>query len=185
MATNTSTDTLMETITYRCACEAEFEVRIIARKAQKLPSRGVPPPPPLPLPLPTPASPVYPGLVDSLKRLMATGNPRELRIRLGTTKAERIALSWIAGSSNVKVLDARSKTCGKLNISTGQYDELHSLAWLSAILNHADISLLSAIADHGKAMKECAFCGKALKDDHSRIHGYGPKCAKRYQLTWP
>jgi hypothetical protein len=172
MAASTLPDTLLETVTYRCACEAEFEVRIIARKARKRFVDDVP-------------QPVYPGLVDSLKRLMATGKPDELRVRLGKTKAERIVLSWIAGSSDVRVLDARLKTCGKLNITTGRYEESRPLAGLNAILNHADISLLSAIAEHGKAIKECAFCGRALKDHHSEIRGYGPKCAKRYRLDWP
>lgn len=38
--------------------------------------------------------------------------------------------------------------------------------------------------EHGKANLMCCFCGAPLSTDDSTYRGYGPVCAKRYNLPW-
>jgi len=39
-------------------------------------------------------------------------------------------------------------------------------------------------ATHGKATGNCCFCSKALSDARSLEAGYGPTCARNWQLPW-
>jgi len=38
--------------------------------------------------------------------------------------------------------------------------------------------------DHGRTSGACAFCGRELTDDRSKIVGIGPVCAKKFNLPW-
>lgn len=44
---------------------------------------------------------------------------------------------------------------------------------------HEDLAGLASIES-----SHCCFCGKGLKVDESIARGYGPDCAKRFQLAW-
>lgn len=39
-------------------------------------------------------------------------------------------------------------------------------------------------AEYGKLTGNCCFCARPLTDERSTDVGYGPICAKRYQLSW-
>ena len=43
---------------------------------------------------------------------------------------------------------------------------------------------VSFAAEYGKRTGNCCFCHKPLKDDRSRHFGYGPVCAKKWELPW-
>jgi len=39
-------------------------------------------------------------------------------------------------------------------------------------------------ADYGRWTNKCCFCSQGLKDGRSVALGYGPVCAKRWDLPW-
>ena len=41
-----------------------------------------------------------------------------------------------------------------------------------------------AAREYGKKMGVCCFCGLPLDDERSLLQGYGPVCARNYQLAW-
>jgi len=43
---------------------------------------------------------------------------------------------------------------------------------------------IANLAEMGRLAGKCTFCRRALTDHRSTAHGYGPNCAKNYNLPW-
>lgn len=52
------------------------------------------------------------------------------------------------------------------------------------ILKSLDSDPVEVMANHGHRNGECGFCGKELTDERSTEVGYGPVCAKSWNLPW-
>jgi hypothetical protein len=55
---------------------------------------------------------------------------------------------------------------------------------VAKILEQLAADPVKTAADFGKLTGRCCFCNKALKDEKSTAVGYGPVCAKKFNLPW-
>lgn len=72
---------------------------------------------------------------------------------------------------------------GKLVYARGlDNGKMQELQWIYERLSNADV--ISQLAAIGKETGSCCFCGLALTNEGSILHGYGPICAEKYNLPW-
>lgn len=122
----------------------------------------------------------------------ANANLRYPKVRLQTADGEPIVLG-IAGP--------RSKYAGQINVTDG--GPFGANRWYGRVdgdgnwtqsreANEAVEDVLRDLArdpvktasDHGKLTGRCCFCNRHLEDEKSTEVGYGPVCAKNYELPW-
>ena len=55
---------------------------------------------------------------------------------------------------------------------------------VEAILRRLGDDPAGTAAEYGKLTGNCCFCSKHLEDERSTDQGYGPVCAKNFNLPW-
>lgn len=124
----------------------------------------------------------------------ASANLKYPKVRLQTEDGHPVVLG-IAGP--------RSKYAGQINVTDGGpyganrwYGRIDAQGqWVKPRstdgLDQVDVVLRSlgdapaeTAAAHGKLTGHCCFCNRGLEDDRSTEQGYGPVCAKNYDLPW-
>ena len=132
----------------------------------------------------------YHGLAEFVRRAMERG-ARRLRMRLLTGDDEPVLLSWTSGGRNwVYVSDGGDgddrQYYGKVDLNAGGFVSSDDgapedvLDLLQAVSDHP----LEAVKAYGRATGACCFCDRDLDVERSVEAGYGPNCAKRFQLPW-
>lgn len=122
----------------------------------------------------------------------AAANLKFPKIRLHTEDGKPVVLG-IAGP--------RSKYAGQIQITDGgpygsnrYYGRIDGQGnWtrgrdaesgVEAILRRLGDDPAGTAADYGKLTGSCCFCSKHLEDERSTDQGYGPVCAKNFNLPW-
>lgn len=72
----------------------------------------------------------------------------------------------------------RLHTNGTLELSENADDDVRDLIAALTLEPH------QTVADHGHKTGHCCFCHVALTDERSLVAGYGPICAKNWNLPW-
>ena len=70
---------------------------------------------------------------------------------------------------------------GRWEQGTGRPD---LIAEVEATLRRLAEDPEAVAAEHGKLTGACCFCNRSLKDDRSTDVGYGPVCARNFNLRW-
>jgi hypothetical protein len=122
----------------------------------------------------------------------ATANLKYPKVRLHTEDGNPVVLG-VAGP--------RSQYAGQINVTDGGpyganrwYGRIDGDGnWtrsrqagsdVEAILVRLGDDPVKTAADHGKLTGRCCFCNRHLEDEKSTDVGYGPVCAKNFELPW-
>lgn len=140
-----------------------------------------------PVPAPVPAAPVNldgkpimdfllgaknNGLKFPKARFLAPGGGELLLYLAGPTAS-------IPGALNVKIGD---DWVGRITPTGEVHGKLKRNTELMALLTTIASDPATAAKAYGKLTANCSFCGKGLTDDGSVEVGYGPVCAKKWNL---
>lgn len=106
-----------------------------------------------------------------------------MQTQLHTTPTDAGPASRNAGQIYVK--------CGDLAAYFGRIDaqgEFHATqacpATVAPYLRRFATNPEAEAAAYGKLTGRCAFCNRSLTDERSTEVGYGPSCAKKWNLSW-
>lgn len=111
----------------------------------------------------------------------------------------RVTFATSAGTVRIQRAGERSRYAGDLMVTDGQgysqsrfYGRIDKAGAfhpgrdfsgaVTKVLAEIAADPAEALGRLGKAQGECCFCGKALTDEASTTHGYGPVCAKNWGL---
>jgi hypothetical protein len=156
-------------LVYTCGCNVTMRVQIVHDGGRTLKRPGV-----------------YPDLAAILSRMIQSASRHRLRLHMHllTKNLDDVVLSWKPRSGTVQVSGGKGKTYGNLRLEDGAYDELVRVDAILELLEDANTSLLTVIRFYGDHTKKCALGGHPLDDPTSVHTGYGPVCAKHYDLPW-
>lgn len=132
------------------------------------------------------AFPTFPG-----------GNGRwpGLRVKVGTFDTYRlvndlardpeyIMVKGVKGSTARRVYWSINKKTGEIKQSTEYRVNESTSRLLHLLLTELIEDPVATLDRHGKEKLFCCFCGSPLKREESTSHGYGPVCARKFNLPW-
>lgn len=115
-------------------------------------------------------------------------------------KRPAVVLGCDNGEVRINVAGERARCPGTLNVideaSRTWFGRIHHdgrfehsrrdepPAAVSALLTRFAADPASVASEHGRLTGRCCFCNTSLTDERSTAVGYGPVCAKHYDLPW-
>ena len=83
---------------------------------------------------------------------------------------------------------AEKQVAGYIHTATNEFQPSNRTVmdqhWVVDMLEDFKTDPIEKMAEMGRLAGRCAFCTRQLEDERSTAHGYGPVCAKNYQLPW-
>ena len=129
------------------------------------------------------------GLTHPRARFLAPDNRGEMRLELAGARCDPANVGavyiFLASSPGAKV--TRADYYGMVRTTGEVRGKLATDAAVLAVLQVIARDPAGAAREYGRMMRRCGFCQANLSDDRSGASvemGYGPDCARRWNLPW-
>ena len=122
----------------------------------------------------------------------AAANLKFPKVRLHTEDGQQVVLG-ISGprskyAGQIQITDGGSypnnRYFGRINGDGNWTRGRDADSGVEAILRRLGDDPAGTAAEYGKLTGRCCFCAKHLEDERSTDQGYGPVCAKNFDLPW-
>jgi Family of unknown function (DUF6011) len=115
--------------------------------------------------------------------IVLMGDEFEVRLSVASDKARQ------PGTINVATAESfdEARWFGRI-LTGGQFEASpreKTPSWLLPLLSRFAAEPAKTAAEHGRLTGKCCFCNKPLTTVQSTSVGYGPNCAKNYDLPFP
>jgi len=142
-------------------------------------------------PAPQPAQQVNVQKIQDLFAVAAQ-KLRRVKVAVQTVAGQKVVFSKAGPASKyagqILVTDGgpfgANKYFGRIDVNGDFYATRSAVADVESVIKEFADNPAEVAGKYGKLTGGCSFCNRKLDDDRSLDVGYGPVCAKRFNLAW-